>query len=90
MSDDPSNSHSSSLEKQRRFLRGDRYMGFHDEPLHGSSSGGTLHPLPEQARQEGSGVSLDVILTPLQRHSGRVAPTFALIGSRHELRQQPG
>ena len=90
MSDDPSNSRRSSLEKQRRFLRGDRYMGFHDEPAHGSSSGGTLHSLPEQAQQEGGGVPLDVIHTLLQKESGRAAATCTLIGIGRESIQQPG
>ena len=56
MTDEGSKSRSSSLEKQRRFLGRDRYMGFHDEPLHGSDSGGR----PEQAQRAGSGIPLDV------------------------------
>lgn len=56
MTDEGSKSRSSSLEKQRRFLGRDRYMGFHDELLHGSDSGGR----PEQAQRAGSGIPLDV------------------------------
>ena len=56
MPDEGGKSRSGSLEKQRRFLGRDRYMGFHDEPLHGSDSAGR----PEQAQRAGSGIPLDV------------------------------
>lgn len=56
MTDEGGRSRSSSLEKQRRFLGRDRYMGFQDEPLHGSDSGGR----PEQAKRAASGNPLDV------------------------------
>ena len=56
MADEGGRSRSSSLEKQRRFLGRDRYMGFQDEPLHGSDSGGR----PELAQRAASGIPLDV------------------------------
>ncbi|CAL5219786.1 g1691 [Coccomyxa viridis] len=55
MTDEGGKSRSSSLERQRRFLGRDRYMGFHDEPLHGSDSAGR----PEQAQRAGSGIALE-------------------------------
>ena len=62
MTEEGGKSRSSSLEKQRRFLGRDRYMGFQDEPLHGSDSGG---PWPEQAQRAASGIPLDVrVKTP--------------------------
>lgn len=49
-----------SLEKQRRFLRGDRYAGFQDESLHSTDSGSGL--LPDQTRlaRDGSSIPLEV------------------------------
>ena len=72
MADEGGRSRSSSLEKQRRFLGRERYMGFHDEPLHRSESGGR----PEQAQRTASGIPLDVRdEEPL--HQNRTSPCAA-------------
>ena len=60
---EPGRARSTSLDRHAsRTLRGERYAGFHDEPLRGADSEGSA---PLQARREGSSLPFEVSTHPL-------------------------
>lgn len=62
---EPGRPRSTSLDRHAsRTLRGERYSGFHDEPLRGAESGGSA---PSQARRDSSSLAFEVSTHPSAR-----------------------